>query len=112
MSLEVRRNVGPFEWITCPKLDRHDVLPPAALFGDSFADGMTRSGLFDYFEQLARVRRHQADLSDMLQALPRGTRYVIVQFIEVGLPEFLSIKLPRDNSPTAILPPAATQCAT
>jgi hypothetical protein len=85
-------NMKPFEWITHAPGD--NLLPPTVVFADSFFDGMMRSGLANYFQSLALARRNQAQMDAALRAIPSGTKFFILQFIEVALPQFRTLSIP------------------
>lgn len=90
-----REKDGPFEFSIVHPNTETKLLPPLVVFGDSFFDGMIRSGFIEHFQSVHRVRTHQADLAQTLAGLPKGTRFVLVQFIETALPVF-SIPLPPE----------------
>ncbi|MDB5582175.1 MAG: hypothetical protein JWR80_7351 [Bradyrhizobium sp.] len=77
-------NVGPFESLTATTPGTPGFLPPAVFIGDSFLDGMVRAGLQASFVSTARVRwKDRAKLSTMAAELPAGTRWLLIEFIEV-----------------------------
>jgi hypothetical protein len=79
-------NVGIFEAITRTTSSAPGYLPSALFFGDSFLDGMLRSGLQDAFLATARARwEEDTKLSRVTQEIPEGVRWCIIQFIEVNL---------------------------
>ena len=54
------------------------------VYGDSFFDGIMRSGFDVYFQTLYRARvKHGLKLSGIAGSLPADTRYLVIQFIEV-----------------------------
>jgi len=73
---------GPFEYVHVLNSRSPGVLPPVVVMGDSFFDGMVRSGFAEHFSAIYRARIYKATLQDTLAGMPRGTRFVIVQFIE------------------------------
>lgn len=77
-------NQGPYEDIIYNEASR-ELLPPVLVVGDSFFDGIERSGFDGYFRAFFRMRWKSATkISDIARALPADARYVIVQFIEVS----------------------------
>ena len=81
----------PFEWSSRAAPGGGNLLPTTVLFGDSFADGMVRSGLADYFHEFYRVRTGAATLPDVLSKLPPGTHYFIYQSIDLGLTQIVNM---------------------
>lgn len=84
---------APFE-VIYTKQQHGEGLPTTVVFGDFFIDGMVRSGLVTYFEKLAYARLYQAELADVLRAMPPGTKYFVFEFMEVALPNNLTMELP------------------
>lgn len=63
------------------------LLPPTVFVGDSFLDGMLRSGVLAYFVETHRIRwKAGLKISEIIAALPADTRWLVIQFIEVGHP--------------------------
>lgn len=61
------------------------LLPATVLIGDSFLDGMVRSGLQANFVESRRIRwRPDRRVSEIVSSLPPDTRWVVMQFIEVS----------------------------
>jgi hypothetical protein len=55
--------------------------------GDSFFDGLYRSGVASYFIHVYRSRwENSATLENMLANLPPDCRYLLVEFIELQAP--------------------------
>lgn len=77
-------NRPPFEWIYAAKIPTEQELPPLAVLGDSFFDGMVRSGMRIYFKKIYLARVYHATLDEVLDHLPSDTRYFFVEFIEVA----------------------------
>ena len=77
-------NRPPFESIYAAKLPTDQQLPPLAVLGDSFFDGMIRSGMRIYFKKIYLARVNHASLDDVVDHLPADTRYLLVEFIEVA----------------------------
>jgi hypothetical protein len=84
---------APFEWSSRMPLGKTTLPGSTVLFGDSFADGMFRSGLADYFQEFHRARINVANLSDVLTRTPSDTRYFIFEFIEVVMPNLVRMPL-------------------
>jgi SGNH hydrolase-like domain, acetyltransferase AlgX len=76
--------IGLFEWGTTVEQARPELLPMTVVIGDSFVDGIMRSGFHSYFNGMWRLRWGEPAISEIAGALPVDTRYVVVQFIEVG----------------------------
>lgn len=77
-------NQGPYEDIV-HNMPNKELLPPVLVVGDSFFDGIGRSGFDSYFRDTYRMRwGPKTKISDIAAALPADAPYVIVQFIEVS----------------------------
>jgi len=77
-------NEGAFEYVARVATPNHALLPPTVVYGDSFFDGIMRSGFDVYFRTLYRARvKHDLKLSGIANSLPADTRYLVIQFIEV-----------------------------
>jgi len=80
---EYRQNDGPFEFSL-----RHpgnpDLLPGVVVFGDSFFDGLIRSGFDEHFKSVHRARFYKTTVGDTLRALPPDTKFFVLQFIETS----------------------------
>lgn len=74
----------PFEWIYEMKEPTERQLPPIAVLGDSFFDGMVRSGAWIYFKKLYRANWNDTNPKELISNLPADCRYLFVEFIEVG----------------------------
>lgn len=86
--------LAPFEWRKTVREPHPPLLSPTVIYGDSFIDGMVRSGLASHFFRISAARADSASLLDVLQALPKDTRTLVVEFIEVSLPSWVAMKLP------------------
>lgn len=86
--------VPPFIWRFTQRTPSPTLLPGTVLFGDSFADGMVRSGLAIYFNELSYGRLYNKPFPDILRAMPPGTKYLVVEFIETALPSWIAPGLP------------------
>ena len=85
----------PFEWKAAAATpDPARRLPTTVIFGDSFADGMTRSGLVPHFDRIMYARLYSVEFADVLRAMPPDTKYLVVEFIETALPSWIAMKLP------------------
>lgn len=74
----------PFEFSS--KADPNPaLLPPTVVVGDSFFDGMVRSGIQACFVEMHRIRwTGTIKISEVIASLPKHTRWVIFEFIEVN----------------------------
>jgi hypothetical protein len=59
------------------------LLPCTVMFGDSFADALTRAGLTVYFSEFHKF--YNWDFPQKFSKIPEGTRYLILQHIETFL---------------------------
>lgn len=75
---------------------RANKLPPTLLYGNSFANHYAHAGMYFQFADLYRVRSNGLPLEPMLSRIPQGTRYVVVQFLEVFLDDILRSRIPED----------------
>lgn len=85
--------IGPFEWRKTAREPGPSLLPGTVIFGDSFVDGMVRSGLASHFNQIQFARLYGPEFTDVLRAIPPGTRYFVVEFIELSMPSWIAMKL-------------------
>ena len=86
----------PFDWIY--ELDEADddrLLAPIVVLGDSFFDGMMRSGMGLYFKKISQANWNRASLNDVLGNLPEGTRYLLLEFIEVSTGSYAGLAAER-----------------
>ena len=81
-SRDYRSPDGPFEFSITHKVIDPTLLPGIVVFGDSFFDGMLRSGFAEHFQSIHRARIYHSTLDQVLTALPSTTRFFLVQFIE------------------------------
>jgi hypothetical protein len=75
----------PFEYIRRLHSPHPPLLPPVVVMGDSFFDGMIRCGFCEHFSAVYRARIYGSTLQQVLLHLPRGTRFMLVEFIEPGI---------------------------
>ena len=75
-------NIFPYEFIQRYNEQSSNLLPGVVVFGDSFFDGMIRSGFCEHFTSIHRARLYKVRLKDVLLNLPKDTRFMIVEFIE------------------------------
>ena len=80
-----RTDIAPFVFVSRSSLSVPDVLAPMAVLGDSFFDGMVRSGITFEFEKVYRASGDQVRLADFLNKLPPDCRYVMMESIEVSV---------------------------
>ena len=78
-------NDGPFEFSLTHNGEDATLLPGIVVFGDSFFDGMTRSGFAEHFHSLHRARCYHATISQVLASLPSDCRFFLLQYIETGV---------------------------
>jgi len=76
---------APFEYVHVLRSPPSRMLPPVVILGDSFFDGMIRSGFAEHFSALYRARIYNSTFQDVLLHLPRGTRFMVVEFIETAI---------------------------
>jgi hypothetical protein len=88
-----KENDGPFEFSIAYTDDDRLRLPGIVVFGDSFFDGMIRSGFLEHFNSVHRARLFHSSIDQVLRELPAGTRFFLYQFIETYTP---SLTLPLD----------------
>jgi SGNH hydrolase-like domain, acetyltransferase AlgX len=72
----------PFLWIYEVKEPTGQELPPIAILGDSFFDGMLRSGIWIYFKKVYRANPNDTSFRDVVNNLPEDTKYFFLEFIE------------------------------
>lgn len=82
---------APFEWVYAMKEPPVRQLPPMVVLGDSFFDGMLRSGILPQFSKIYRARWSATMLQELVDNLPPDTRYLFVEFIEVSAYAFSSL---------------------
>jgi hypothetical protein len=75
---------------------RQSKLPPLVLYGNSFVDPYIESGMYFQFAEVYRVRSNGIPVEAMLLHIPPSTRYVVVQFLEAYLGEFLGYRIPSE----------------
>lgn len=75
---------APFEWIYEIKEPTGRELPPITILGDSFFDGMSRSGIGIYFRKIYRAKWGEAKMAELAQNLPADSKYLFLEFIEVN----------------------------
>lgn len=60
-------------------------LETAVVVGDSFFNAMKRSGIDGYFSSVLRAKNDIRRFEEVYANIPEGTRYLILEFIEVNL---------------------------
>lgn len=94
---------GPFEFSIVYSDDDPKRLPGIVVFGDSFFDGMIRSGFMEHFSSIHRARIFHASIDQVARELPPSTRFFLYQFIETYTPSLtLPIDLP-EGSPESLV---------
>lgn len=66
------------------------------LYGNSLADPYLDSGMYFLLAAVYRVRSNGIPVEEMRKLLA-STRYVVVQFLEAYLGEFLAYAIPADS---------------
>lgn len=89
---------APFEFSILHTVDDPTLLPGIVVFGDSYFDGMLRSGFAENFRSLHRGRIYHATIGQVLAALPKDTKFFLLQFIETSIP-FFTIPLAPEPPP-------------
>lgn len=95
MSLLVKRNwsepaniykekMAPYDWIYELISPPNTALRPIVVLGDSFFDGMLRSGFPIYFKKTYRANWNRASLKEILKDIPNDAGYLFLEFIEVS----------------------------
>lgn len=79
---EMKSDVGPYEWVSRRRDGKG--LPTLVVYGDSYFDGLLRSGFPTYFNAVHRARSNRQPWSAILSALPADTKYLLVEHIEVA----------------------------
>lgn len=80
-----RYSIGVFESVMTSDGVFPAYLPQTVILGDSFFDGMQKSGIESYFSGTARARWHPGvKLSAVADQMPGNTKWYIVQFIETS----------------------------
>jgi hypothetical protein len=74
---------APFEYISKRNNPTQYELPPIMVVGDSFFDGMARSGFNKYFEKVYRGHWNNLYGKSILDNIPEDVRYLFIEFIEV-----------------------------
>lgn len=85
----------PFEWIYDIKEPTGHELPSITILGDSFFDGMLRSGALIYFKKAYRANWNNTNLREVVGNLPADTRYLFLEFIEVQNSAYAGLALER-----------------
>jgi hypothetical protein len=62
-----------------------DYLGPIVVFGDSFYDGLLRSGIDQHFQSVHRARINVTTLPEVLTNIPCDTKYFLFETIESSL---------------------------
>lgn len=84
--------IKPFQWVYEQTPSSTNSLGPMVVLGDSFFDGMVRAGLPIHFQKIYRANWSTVQLSKLLSELPVDTRYLFIEFIEVGIGPMKQIK--------------------
>jgi hypothetical protein len=73
-----------FEWIYEIKEPSGRELSPITIVGDSFFDGMSRSGISVYFKKIYKAKWADISVSKLANNLPSDSKYLLLEFIEVS----------------------------
>lgn len=85
----------PFEWIYEAKEPTGNELPPITVIGDSFFDGMLRSGAWIYFKKVYRASWNNINFNELVSSIPSDSRYLLVEFIETSKNAYSGLALER-----------------
>jgi hypothetical protein len=83
-AFDYKEKNAPFEWIYEIKAPSGRELSPITVVGDSFFDGMTRSGIGVYFRKIYKARWADISVSKLVDNLPSDSKYLLLEFIEVS----------------------------
>lgn len=72
-------------------------LSPVFIYGDSFADGFIRSGIYTYFKKTYRVRFSDISINDLLLNLPPDVKYLILECIETKNDFYTQVSKIKNN---------------
>jgi hypothetical protein len=75
---------APFEWVYEIKEPTGHELPPITIVGDSFYDGMSRSGVGIYFKKIYKAKWGEVKIAELARRLPADSKYLLLEFIEVN----------------------------
>lgn len=68
-----------------------NLLPATCMYGNSFSDGMTRAGIFDFFQRFTTVDRSLTP-QEIPELIKGRCKYLIVQILDIGTPTWLTFK--------------------
>ncbi len=74
---------------------RGNKLPPMVLYGNSFAASYLLAGLYFQFAEVYSVRSNNIPIEAALRKLPPSTSYMVFQFYEPYLGDFLQYQIPE-----------------
>ena len=74
--------IPPFVYIYEQTKPNKNTLSPMVVLGDSFFDGMFRSGIPNYFTKIYRANINEVSLDELLNKIPADTKYFLLEFIE------------------------------
>jgi len=83
---------GSFEWIYEIKQPSGHELSPITVVGDSFFDGMSRSGIGLYFKKIYKAKWSEISVAKLANDLPSDSKYFLLQFIEVSNRAYSELK--------------------
>lgn len=82
---------APFEWIYEIKEPTGHELLPITVVGDSFFDGMSRSGIGVYFKKIYKAKFTDIGVAELAKSLPTDSKYLLLEFIEVSNGAYLEL---------------------
>jgi hypothetical protein len=88
-------NKPPFLWIYENIETTDQQLPPLVVFGDSFFDGMERSGIWLYFKKIYRANQNDTKFTELINNIPPDCKYFFMEFIETDSRGFISLASQR-----------------
>jgi hypothetical protein len=83
-AFDYKENNTPFEWIYEMKEPSGRELSPITVVGDSFFDGMSRSGMGVYFKKIYKAKWAEINVTKLAKNLPVDSKYLLLEFIEVS----------------------------
>lgn len=84
-AVNCKYNFKSFREVYKWPLDSSRKLPTTVVKGDSFFDGMVRSGIQNCFKQLYLSSSQGFSLTDVINDLPKDCKYLIIETIDVGI---------------------------
>lgn len=82
---------APYDWIYEAQDPTANKLPTMTVIGDSFFDGMMRSGVLIYFKKVYRASWKNIKFDEIIRELPADSKYLFVEFIEITKPAYAGL---------------------